>query len=80
MPSSAEYQKAQQLQNLVAAADGVAIKIGIPGMKMILNRLYGFGKNPRRPILPMSEEQAGLMLENPDLRALLDYEKSLECR
>jgi len=76
-PSSNTYREAQKLQNLISAADGVAIKIGIPGMKMLLDRLYRFGRNPRRPLLPMSMQKGDVVMDHPDLKAILDFERSL---
>jgi 4-hydroxy-2-oxoglutarate aldolase len=55
----------------------VAIKIGIPGMKMILNQLYGFGIRPRRPILPMTAEKGNGIMKNEDMMALFDFEAKL---
>ncbi|RDW91002.1 hypothetical protein BP5796_02167 [Coleophoma crateriformis] len=69
--------EAVALQNIIANADGVAIKIGIPGMKMLLGRLFGYGGRPRRPILPMSQEKGDAIMASEALKVLLDYEAVL---
>ncbi|OKL63407.1 hypothetical protein UA08_01770 [Talaromyces atroroseus] len=67
-----QYQEAQKLQNTVALADGLALKIGIAGMKKLLNRHFGYGDKPRRPLLPMADDKAQAVFEDPFLTALLE--------
>ncbi|KAF8848018.1 putative dihydrodipicolinate synthase [Acephala macrosclerotiorum] len=71
------YAEAQKVQNLIANADGVAIKIGIAGMKMLLKNMFGYGKNPRRPLLPMSSMKGDLVLAKPVIKELIAFEKAL---
>lgn len=63
---------------MIAIADGVAIKIGIPGMHGLLHELFGYGPNPRRPILPMSAEKSVEILGKPEIQTLLHLEKNLK--
>ncbi|KUJ15975.1 putative dihydrodipicolinate synthase [Mollisia scopiformis] len=77
VPGSGSYAEAQKVQNLIANADGVAIKIGIPGMKMLLNRMFGYGKNPRRPLMPITAEKRDLIMAEGVLKELVEFEKSL---
>lgn len=67
------YEQAQNLQQLITAADGVALKLAIPGMKMIMNRLFGFGANPRLPIMPISKDKGDAVMSHPDLQILLAF-------
>ncbi|KAH6666710.1 putative dihydrodipicolinate synthase [Halenospora varia] len=76
-PGSGLYAEAQKVQNLISNADGVAIKIGIPGMKMLLNKLFGYGNKPRRPLLPMSAEKGEEILAIKVLKVLMDFEAQL---
>ncbi|KAJ5387965.1 hypothetical protein N7509_010506 [Penicillium cosmopolitanum] len=70
-------KEASELQNLIALADGVALKIGIAGMKKLLHRNFGYGDRPRLPLLPMDEKVADTVLSSPFLKALLDLEATL---
>ncbi|KAL2833861.1 putative dihydrodipicolinate synthase [Aspergillus cavernicola] len=69
--------EAQQLQNVISLADGIALKIGIAGMKKILSREFGYGERPRLPLLPMSDAAVAQVLENGYWKALLELENSL---
>ncbi|KAK5111114.1 hypothetical protein LTR62_005313 [Meristemomyces frigidus] len=70
--------EARRLRNVVALADGVAIGIGIAGMKQILHRKFGYGKNPRRPLLPMEEARADVVLNDLYIRALMEEEPAVQ--
>jgi 4-hydroxy-2-oxoglutarate aldolase len=65
------------LQNIIATADGLAMRIGIPGMHMILHNFYGYGLNPRLPLLPMTKEKGEEILASEALKALLSFENTL---
>lgn len=72
------YKNAQALQNIVSNADGVALKIGIPGIKLMLNRLFGYSPLPRRPLLPMDESKGDEIMKAESIRSLLEFEESLD--
>ncbi|KAI2708466.1 hypothetical protein CBS147332_6527 [Penicillium roqueforti] len=74
---SGSSKEATELQNLIALADGVALKIGIAGMKKLLHRQFGYGDKPRLPLLPMDDKVADTILSSPYLKALLDLEATL---
>ncbi|KAJ5153147.1 uncharacterized protein N7482_009625 [Penicillium canariense] len=74
---SASSKEAHELQNLIALADGVALSIGISGMKKLLHRRFGYGDRPRLPLLPMDDTVADAALSSPHLKALLDLEATL---
>jgi len=46
-------------------------------MKIIMNRLFGYGANPRLPIMPMSKDKGDTIMSHPDIQILLAFEKSL---
>ncbi|KAL5335970.1 putative dihydrodipicolinate synthase [Aspergillus crustosus] len=69
--------EAQELQNIISLADGIALKIGISGMKKILNRQFGYGERPRLPLLPMSDAAVEKVLENAYWKDLLEKEAQL---
>ncbi|KAJ9143798.1 putative Dihydrodipicolinate synthase [Pleurostoma richardsiae] len=71
------YKKAQELQKLISLADGIALKIGISGMKRLLNRQFGYGIRPRLPLLPMSDEKAEAVFSHKYLKELLELESTL---
>ncbi|CAK7216545.1 hypothetical protein SCUCBS95973_002842 [Sporothrix curviconia] len=73
----ASYKEAQELQNLVSLADGIQLKVGIPGMKKLLNRQFGYSALPRRPLLPMTDDEAVSMFTHPYLNELLEREKAM---
>jgi 4-hydroxy-2-oxoglutarate aldolase len=71
------YQQAKELQDIISTADGLALKIGIPGMHAILHSMFGYGLNPRRPLMPMLMEKGEEMLASEQLKPLLDFENAL---
>ncbi|KAK6212522.1 hypothetical protein LQW54_005106 [Pestalotiopsis sp. IQ-011] len=70
-----EYKEAQRLQNQLALIDGFMQKIGFAGMKMLLHKQFGYGRLPRRPLLPSSEESAAAWFKNPLLLDILKEEE-----
>ncbi|ETS78598.1 hypothetical protein PFICI_10660 [Pestalotiopsis fici W106-1] len=70
-----EYKEAQRLQNDLALVDGFMQKIGFAGMKMLLHKQFGYGRLPRRPLLPSSEESAASWFMNPLLLNVLMEEQ-----
>lgn len=43
-------------------------------MKQILHRIFGFGKMPRRPLLPVMDEKVDAIFENDYLIRVLEEE------
>lgn len=70
-------QEAQRLQWLLGRADWSMAKGNVPGMKYLLNKLFGYGKNPRRPLLPYPEAQGEEILKLPEIKELLELEAKL---
>ncbi|KAF4628240.1 hypothetical protein G7Y89_g9914 [Cudoniella acicularis] len=76
-PGTGSYAEAQKVQNLISNADGVAIKIGIPGMHWLLNQLFGYDKCPRRPLMPMSAERGNAVMAKKFVKDLMAFEEQL---
>jgi len=68
---------AQRLQGIVARADATIAKSSIAGTKFLLDKLYGYGGNPRRPLPPIEPAAGEALWEHPHTRALVDLELSL---
>ncbi|KZT51245.1 aldolase [Calocera cornea HHB12733] len=71
-------EAAQQLQDLAARGDRTIALAGISGTKELLNRLYGYGGAPRRPLLPLSATEGQELWDHENVRALLNVEMELE--
>ncbi|KAK2777488.1 dihydrodipicolinate synthetase [Colletotrichum kahawae] len=72
-------KEALELQQLISLADRVQLKMGIHGMKKLLNRQFGHGYSAvsRRPLPTMSDELADSMFADPYLQKLLQLEATL---
>jgi len=46
-------------------------------MKQILHRKFGYGKLPRRPLMPMSENAADVVLANRYLMRVFEEEEAI---
>lgn len=46
-------------------------------MKKLLNRRFGYGDKPRRPLTPMAEEKAQAVFDDVFFKSLLEVEASL---
>lgn len=44
---------------------------------MLLNRLFGYGSEPRRPLMPMEKEKGDLVMEEKYIKDLLEFERAL---
>ncbi|CAK7225628.1 hypothetical protein SCUCBS95973_005930 [Sporothrix curviconia] len=73
-----DYREAQRLQRLVALADGVAAKIGIAGLKMLVYRCRGYGGAlPRRPLVPMEAAEGDAVMADEHIRRVMEEEAKL---
>jgi len=68
-------QEVKALQAVIARGDYVASRAGIPGMKMLLNHLFGYGPNPRRPLPTLEDEDLKRVLSG--MKEILDLEEGL---
>ncbi|EJD02436.1 dihydrodipicolinate synthetase [Fomitiporia mediterranea MF3/22] len=69
--------EAQRLQGIVARADSTISKTGIAGTKYILEKLYGYGGPPRRPLVPIELELGEALYAHPDTVAIVAVEREL---
>ena len=69
--------EAQKLQGVAARADYTIAKAGIAGTKYLLEKLYGYGGAPRRPLPPINPEDGQRLWEHPDTIALVEVERQL---
>lgn len=68
---------AQKLQGTIARADFTIAKAGIAGTKYLLQKLYGCGGAPRRPLPPTTPEDGERLWEHPDTVALVAVERQV---
>ncbi|PCH38167.1 dihydrodipicolinate synthetase [Wolfiporia cocos MD-104 SS10] len=73
----ASLSEAQSLQAIVGRADFTIAKASIAGTKALLERLYGYGGLPRKPLPPVDADTITALWEHPDVRALVEAERSL---
>ncbi|KAI0633629.1 dihydrodipicolinate synthetase [Trametes polyzona] len=69
--------EAQRLQGIVARADFTIAKASISGTKALLEKLYGYGGNPRRPLPPIEPEAAVALWEHPHIQEIVRVEREL---
>ena len=70
-------QEAQRLQGIVARADYTIAKTGIAGTKYLLEKMYGYGGNPRRPLPPIEAAVAEALWAHPHTQELITIEREL---
>jgi hypothetical protein len=54
-----------------------ATSIQVPGMKYLLNQVFGYSPMPRGPLLPLSEAKGASMMQDPAVVEILEFEKKL---
>ncbi|OJT08184.1 L-threo-3-deoxy-hexylosonate aldolase [Trametes pubescens] len=69
--------EAQRLQGIIARADYTIAKASISGTKFLLEKLYGYGGNPRRPLPPIEASVAAALWEHPHTVELVRVEREL---
>jgi len=69
--------QAQRLQGIVARADFTIAKTSISGTKYLLERLYGYGGLPRRPLPPIDASAAQALWDHPHTQDLVRLEREL---
>ena len=69
--------KAQRLQGIIARADYTIAKGSIAGTKVILEKLYGYGGLPRKPLPPMEPGAAKALWEHPHTQDVVRLEREL---
>ncbi|KAI0636986.1 dihydrodipicolinate synthetase [Trametes polyzona] len=69
--------EAQRLQGIIARADFTIAKASISGTKFLLEKLYGYGGNPRRPLPPIGADAANALWAHPHTVELVRVEREL---
>jgi len=69
--------EAQKLQGIIARADFTTAKAGVAGTKFILEKLYGYGGSPRKPLLPADPVSAESLWQHPHVVDLIQVEREL---
>jgi 4-hydroxy-2-oxoglutarate aldolase len=78
-----KHREARKLQDLVNEADNVVKAVGVPGMKFLLANHFGYGKSPRRPLLPYdvpSPARGESLVAFEGLARVMKLEKELSTR
>ncbi|OCF72566.1 hypothetical protein I204_06948 [Kwoniella mangroviensis CBS 8886] len=72
-------REAQDLQALISRADWAASNANIPGMKRLLQNLFGYGHLPRGPLPEMSVDEAEkLLINHSAILTILETERKLQ--
>ncbi|KAI8969585.1 dihydrodipicolinate synthetase [Trametes punicea] len=69
--------EAQRLQGIVARADFTIAKASIAGTKALLEKLYGYGGHPRKPLPPIEPEAVAALWEHPHTQDIVRLEREL---
>ena len=69
--------EAQRLQGIIARGDYTIAKASIAGTKYLLEKLYGYGGAPRRPLPPMEKGAGEALWEHPHTQDLVRIEREL---
>lgn len=77
LASPSSLQEAQQLQTVIARGDATIAAASISGTKYLLEKIHGYGGNPRRPLPPIDKEKGEKLWEHEDVRDLLAVETKL---
>lgn len=69
--------EAQRLQGIVGRADATIAKTSISGTKYLLQKLYGYGGHPRRPLPPIDVAAGEALWEHSHTQALVRLEQEV---
>ncbi|KAH0583789.1 putative 4-hydroxy-2-oxoglutarate aldolase, mitochondrial [Termitomyces sp. J132] len=69
--------EAQRLQGVAARADYAIAKTSISGTKFLLDKLYGYGGVPRKPLPPIENAAAEAIWTHPHTQELVRIEREL---
>lgn len=77
MTDSSLLPEAQRVQGIAARADFTIAKAGIAGTKVLLEKLYGYGGLPRKPLPPIDDDVFAALWEHPHTKELVALEREL---
>ncbi|KAL0960824.1 hypothetical protein HGRIS_005843 [Hohenbuehelia grisea] len=69
--------EAQRLQGIIARGDFTIAKASIAGTKYLLEKLYGYGGLPRKPLPPIDPDAAQTLWEHSHTQDLVRVEREL---
>ncbi|TFK42510.1 dihydrodipicolinate synthetase [Crucibulum laeve] len=69
--------EAQRIQGIIARGDYTIAKASIAGTKYLLEKLYGYGGAPRKPLPPIDPGAAQTLWEHPHAQDLIKLEREL---
>lgn len=69
--------EALRLQGTIARADYAVAKIAIPATKFILEKMYGYGGVPRKPLAGLTEAAMKEVWENQYVKDLVALEREI---
>ena len=68
---------AQEIQGIIARADYTIAKSGVSGTKWLVEKLYGYGGSPRKPLPPFDLEDGESLWEHPHVKEIVALEREL---
>ncbi|KIY72208.1 aldolase [Cylindrobasidium torrendii FP15055 ss-10] len=69
--------EALRLQGIIARADFTIAKGSIAGTKYLLEKTYGYGGVPRKPLAPLEDAAAQALLEHPHTKEVIALEREI---
>ena len=69
--------EAQRIQGIIARADYTIAKTSIAGTKFLLEKMYGYGGVPRRPLAPVEPAAGQALWEHPHTQDVVKLEREL---
>lgn len=70
-----QLPEAQRYQGVIARADYTIAKYSIAGTKFLLEKVYGYGGVPRKPLPPTDPKVAEALWSHADVEALIQLER-----
>jgi 4-hydroxy-2-oxoglutarate aldolase len=65
---------------VLANADFTVAKTGIAGTKFLLEKLYGYGGLPRKPLPPIAADAAAALWDHPHVKELVKLEREFNSK
>ena len=69
--------EAQELQGIIARADFTIAKTFVAVTKFLMEKVYGYGGLPRKPLPPIEADVAQALWEHPHTQDLVETERKL---
>jgi len=72
--------EANRIQGVLANADFTIAKAGLAGTKFLLEKLYGYGGLPRKPLPALTVDAEAALWNHPHVKELVKLEKELSAK